>query len=154
MSRIKGVPKIVENPPHGEPSDNGLYVTNNDGRGYYSRQVKEFEGLPQKEQHEALRAVWKSIAMGIATRARQFSTTCSPKDFTNLYRLVSSGATALDKAFPPKQEPQSPKLIVNLFQSLGLKATRIAIPETPVIECQPETPTEPSPESGSPGTNT
>lgn len=106
------------------------------GKGVHLRKVEEFEQLPEKEQHAYIRDLWKSIACGIAHRSRQFSATCAPKDFDKLYKLVQAGATAIDRAFPPKQELQAPKLIFNLFNSLGQRATRIAVPEVPIIDAK------------------
>ncbi len=110
------------------------------GKAIHKRTVEDFETLTPKEQHDCLRDTWKSIAMGIAARAKSFSTSCSSKEFGKLYQLVQAGAASLDKAFPPKEQTQSAKLIVNLFSSLGQRAARIAIPEVPVIDVTPQTP--------------
>ena len=116
------------------------------GRGIHRRKQENFEELKPHEQNAYLRDLWKSIALGVAERAKSFSTTCSPKDFGKLHQLVTTGATALDKAFPPRQEIQTPKLIFNLFNSLGQRATRIAVPEVPgVIDVSTKTvPVSPS----------
>lgn len=123
----------------------GAGTNNPDGRAVYTRKIRDFQALPVKEQNESIRETWKSVAMGIALRAKSFSTTCSPKDFGKLYQLVMSGSVSLEKAFPPDKHLQNPQLIVNLFSSLGPRAASIAIPAVPaiegqVIECTPSVP--------------
>ena len=71
--------------------------------------------------------------MGVALRAKAFSTTCSPKDFGRLYQLIMSGAVSMDKAFPPKEQNNAPRLVVNLFGSLGQRAGAIATPVVPTV---------------------
>jgi hypothetical protein len=116
-----------------EPPTGDIATRNLDGRGKHRRSLEQFATLDPKEQHHALRDTWKQVAMGVALRAKSFATTCSPKDFGRLYQLVMSGAVSLDKAFPPKEQTQSPRLVVNLFGSLGQRAAAIAIPKVPTI---------------------
>lgn len=137
----------IPTPPKSEATDLSQNIPlslNPQGRGVYRRKVEEFDLLSPKEQNESIRTVWKSVAIGIAERAKSFSTTCSPKDFGRLYQLVMSGAVSIDKAFPPKEVIQSPKLVVNLFSSLGNRAAQIAIPAVPIIDITPE-PCQPEP---------
>ena len=93
--------------------------------------LRRFAQLPPKEQHDILRDTWKQVAMGVAVRAKNFLTTCPPHDFGKLYQLVQAGAQALDKAFPPKEQTSAPRLVVNLFGSLGDRAAKVAIPVVP-----------------------
>lgn len=104
------------------------------GKAIHKKAIEDFESMTPKEQYDHLRATWRSIAMGIASRAKSFSASCSSKEFGKLYQLVSAGTASLDKAFPPKEQTQSAKLIVNLFGSLGSRAASIAIPEVPTID--------------------
>ena len=128
-----------------------LASLNPDGRGKHRRALEKFTTLDTKEQHATLREHWKQVAMGVALRAKSFSTTCSPKDFGRLYQLIMSGAVSLDKAFPPKEQSTAPRLVVNLFGSLGQRAAAIAIPKVPTIdaisvkEVTGVQPTEPKP---------
>lgn len=123
----------------------------NPGRGLYRKQLAKFAALKDEDKHTLLRETWKEVAMGAAARAKAFVATCSPKDFGNLQRMVLSGAVAIDKAYPPKQEELAPKFIVNMFGSLGQRAAAIATPPTPIIDvtpvevttCSPEPTTEP-----------
>jgi hexokinase len=107
------------------------------GKAVHKKAIEDFEALTPKEQYDSLRATWRSIAMGIASRAKTFSASCSSKEFGKLAQLVAAGTASLDKAFPPKEQTQSAKLIVNLFSSLGQRAARIAIPEVPTIDVTP-----------------
>lgn len=117
------------------PAEGDTHVlTNNLGRGIHRRELEKFAKLDDKEKHTVLKETWKEIAMGAALRAKAFITTCAPKDFNNLYRMVMAGAVAIDKAYPPvadKKPPVSPSLVVNMFGSLGQRAAKIAMPETP-----------------------
>lgn len=109
-------------------------VSHNPGRAIYKEKLEEFAKLDDKEKHALLQQTWKDIAMGAALRAKQFISTCSPKDFNNVYRLVMSGAVAIDKAYPPEKKlppPLTPALVVNMFGTLGQRAANIAMPETP-----------------------
>ena len=110
---------------------------NSDGRGVHRRALERFCAEPAVKQHAQLRDTWKEVAMGVALRAKAFATTCKPSDFGRLYQLVMSGAVSIDKAFPPKEQVASPRLVVNLFGSLGERAARIAIPAVPVIDITP-----------------
>lgn len=114
--------------------------TNNEGRGVYKRQLEHFATLKDEEKHTQLRDTWKEVAMGAALRAKALVATCSPKDFSSLYKVVMSGAVAIDKAFPETKKPQvTSALVVNMFGSLGQRAARIAMPETPTtIDITPE----------------
>ena len=108
--------------------------TNNQGRGVYRRQLEQFSTLKDEEKHALLRETWKDVAMGAALRAKALIATCSPKDFSSMYKVVMSGAVAIDKAYPPEAKKQllTPALVVNMFGSLGQRAARIAMPETPL----------------------
>ena len=108
-------------------------VSNKDGRGVHRRALERFVSKETKEQHSELRETWKQVAMGVALRAKAFSTTCSPKDFGRLYQLIMSGAVSMDKAFPPKEQSTALRLIVNLFGSLGQRAGAIATPVVPTV---------------------
>jgi hypothetical protein len=122
----------IEGLDEGEVPDKGK--DHNPGRGIYRRQLEKFSTLPDDEKHKLLRETWKEVAMGTITRAKAFVSTCSPKDFGSLQRLVISSAVSLDKAFPPVKEPLAgPKFIVNLFGSLGPRAAAIATPPIPLI---------------------
>lgn len=150
----KASPTTDLDPPDTEQD---VATLNLDGRGKHRRSLERFATLDPKEQHATLRETWKQVAMGVALRAKSFATTCSPKDFGRLYQLVMSGAVSIDKAFPPReQDKQAPRLIVNLFGSLGNRAGNIAIPQTPVVNAvsvkeitnaQPTQPGEGSPVS-------
>ncbi len=125
--------------------DTSVVPTNNLGRGVHRRELEKFSQLEDKDKHELLKATWKEIAMGAALRAKAFITTCSPKDFNNVYRMVMAGAVAIDKAYPPaveKKPPVSPSLVVNMFGSLGQRAAKIAMPDTPEGVVIDVTPTE------------
>ena len=119
-----------------DPSPTDVATLNLDGRGKHRRSLEAFATLDPKEQHHTLRDAWKQVAMGVALRAKAFATTCSPKDFGRLYQLVMSGAVSLDKAFPPKEQNNAPRLVVNLFGSLGQRAGAIATPQVPTIEAE------------------
>lgn len=106
---------------------------NMDGRGVHRKALERFIAEPAGKQHAQLRDTWKEVAMGVALRAKAFATTCSPKDFGRLYQLIMSGAVSIDKAFPPKEQVSAPRLVLNLFGSLGDRAARIAIPPVPPI---------------------
>lgn len=128
---IKHAPSL--SPPEVE-DDTPATVTNNLGRGIHRRELEKFNKLDDKEKHALLKETWKEVAMGAALRAKAFITTCSPKDFTNVYKVVMAGAVAIDKAYPPvaeKKPPASPSFVVNMFGSLGQRAAKIAMPETP-----------------------
>ena len=130
------VDPITQDSPPLEAQEDHPGITssgNPGGRGIHRRVVEDFDTLTPADQKKALLETWRGLAMGIAVRAKSFATTCSPKDYNKLYNLVQSGAVALDRAFPEKKELQSPRLIVNLFQSLGLKAGAIAIPDVPKV---------------------
>ena len=116
----------------GELPDTGK--NHNPGRGIYRRELERYTKLTEDEKLTRLRDIWKEVAMGTATRAKAFVSTCSPKDFSNLQRLIAAGATAIDKAFPEKATPLAPKFIVNLFGSLGQRAAAIAMPPVPIID--------------------
>ena len=126
---VEGTPKVPDNP---------------DGRGRYRRALEHFTTLKDEEKHSALRETWKEVAMGAALRAKALVATCSPKDFSMLYRVVMAGAVAIDKAYPPAEHKRdhSPALVVNMFGSLGQRAAAIAMPPTPetlVLEAKEET---------------
>ena len=110
-----------------------LPPANPEGRGIHRRALEKFVSKEVKEQHNQLRNTWKEVAMGVALRAKAFSTTCSPKDFGRLYQLIMSGAVSMDKAFPPKEQNNAPRLVVNLFGSLGQRAGAIATPVVPTV---------------------
>ena len=110
----------------------------NPGRAIYKRELTKFAGLPEKDRQYVLKETWKEVAMGAALRAKTFVATCSPRDFGNLQRLIMSGAIAIDKAYPPKQEALTPKFIINMFGSLGQRAAEIAMPRTPTIDVTPK----------------
>lgn len=144
----KTIPPTVPELPHLEgdlstlpttPGIPGITSSGNPlGKAVHRKAIEEFEDLTPKEQHEHLRALWRSIAMGIASRAKTFTASCSSKEFGKLYQLVQAGTASLDKAFPPKEQTQSAKLIVNLFSSLGSRAASIAIPTVPTIDVTPK----------------
>lgn len=121
--------------------------TNSKGRGLYRRQLEQFSTLKDEEKHALLRETWKDVAMGAALRAKALIATCSPKDFSSMYKVVMSGAVAIDKAYPPEAKKQllTPALVVNMFGSLGQRAARIAMPETPLTIDVTPTATEETP---------
>lgn len=109
------------------------------GRGIHRRTIEKFAALPDEDRRKMLKDTWAEVAMGAATRAKQFVATCSPKDFGRLYQMIMSGAVAIDKAFPPqKQEIQAPAFVVNMFGSLGQRAAAIASPTVPTIDVTPK----------------
>lgn len=127
----------------GDPAQDGLQIehsalrnydptqANLEGRGKYRRQLERFVALPDADKHKQLKDTWKEVAMVVSSRAKSFAATCSPKDFGRLYQLVMSGAVSIDKAFPKQERENSPALVVNMFGTLGQRAARIAMPETP-----------------------
>ena len=122
-----------------EPPGHSPAQANLEGRGIHRRALARFIAEPPAAQHKELRDTWKAVAMVAASRAKGFAATCSPKDFGRLYQLIMSGAVSIDKAFPPKEQAASPRLVVNLFGSLGERAAKIAIPPVPqVIDVTPQ----------------
>ena len=118
-----------------------LPPANPDGRGLYRRQLAEFAQLTDEDKQKTLRNTWKEVAMGAALRAKALVATCAPKEFSSLYRVIMSGAVAIDKAYPPdeRKRDHSPSLVVNMFGTLGQRAAAIAMPTTPesiVIEAK------------------
>lgn len=166
MARKKKLPSVVDElvaelSVDGEAPDTAVAPVNNQGRGVYRRQLEQFSTLKDEEKHALLRETWKDVAMGAALRAKALIATCSPKDFSSMYKVVMSGAVAIDKAYPPEVKKQllTPALVVNMFGSLGQRAARIAMPETPaaVIDVTPtaeQTPVvvEPKPTEATDGT--
>src|SRR5262245_455235 len=101
----------------GEVPDKGR--DHNPGRAIYRRELEEFAALSDNDKLEALRGVWKEIAMGAAVRAKLFVKQCSPAEFSTLQKLISAAETGIQNAFPQKREATSPQFIVNMFGSLG-----------------------------------
>lgn len=138
----------------GEKEGSGKATPDNpDGRGRYRRQLERFATLKDEEKHQTLKETWKEVAMGAALRAKSFVATCAPKDFTNLYRIIMSGAIAIDKAYPPRDQQRDlahTALVVNMFGTLGQRAVNIVMPPLPerqerkdVIPCHELDPSQP-----------
>lgn len=150
MPKKPKIPSVVEELAaelEGEVDELSTAVapTNSKGRGLYRRQLEQFATLKDEEKHALLRETWKDVAMGAALRAKALIATCSPKDFSSMYKVVMSGAVAIDKAYPPEAKKQllTPALVVNMFGSLGQRAARIAMPETPLtVDVTPTSVTE------------
>lgn len=118
-------------PTEGTPAP---YVPDNpDGRAKYRRQLEQFALLEDDEKHNQLKETWKEVAMGAAIRAKALVSTCSAKEFHLLQRVITAGAIAMDKGYPPTEQKKdhSPALVVNMFGSLGQRAAAIAMPITP-----------------------
>ena len=120
----------------GEKPDKGK--NHNPGRGIYRRELEAFALKTDDQKLDALRETWKEVAMGAAVRAKTFVSTCAPKDFGQLHKLISAAATGIEQAFPQRREATNPQFIINMFGSLGQRAGAIATPSTPIIDVTPK----------------
>lgn len=102
------------------------------------KKLAKFAADTNEQQLTELRKTWKETAYMIALRAKGFANQCSPQEFGRLYQLIMSGAVSIDKAFPPKEQGHNaPAFVVNMFGSLGQRASAIAAPPVPTITVEP-----------------
>lgn len=110
-------------------------------RAKVKKAAEDFRTLAPESQRAAVTDLWKETAYVTALRASDFAKTCGAREGDRLKDLISSAATAHDKAYPVKDALDS-KEVLKLFGTLGRSVESIVKPKTPTItvEVQPERP--------------
>lgn len=110
-------------------------------RAKVKRAAEDFRTLAPESQRTAVTDLWKETAYVTALRASDFAKTCGAREGDRLKDLISSAATAHDKAYPVKDALDS-KEVLKLFGTLGRSVESIVKPKTPTItaEVQPAPP--------------
>lgn len=108
-------------------------------RAKVKKAAEDFRTLAPESQRAAVTDLWKETAYVTALRASDFAKTCGAREGDRLKDLVSSAATAHDKAYPVKDALDS-KEVLKLFGTLGRSVESIVKPKTPTItaEVQPQ----------------
>ena len=108
-------------------------------RAKVKKAAEDFRTLAPESQRTAVTDLWKETAYVTALRASDFAKTCGAREGDRLKDLISSAATAHDKAYPVKDALDS-KEVLKLFGTLGRSVESIVKPKTPTItvEVQPE----------------
>lgn len=125
-------------------------------RAKVKKAAEDFRTLAPESQRTAVTDLWKETAYVTALRASDFAKTCGAREGDRLKDLISSAATAHDKAYPVKDALDS-KEVLKLFGTLGRSVESIVKPKTPtitaevqpqplMIEAQPQEVTCPSPD--------
>ena len=110
-------------------------------RAKVKKAAEDFRTLAPESQRTAVTDLWKETAYVTALRASDFAKTCGAREGDRLKDLISSAATAHDKAYPVKDALDS-KEVLKLFGTLGRSVESIVKPKTPAItvEVQPVPP--------------
>lgn len=110
-------------------------------RAKVKKAAEDFRTLAPESQRAAVTDLWKETAYVTALRASDFAKTCGAREGDRLKDLISSAATAHDKAYPVKDALDS-KEVLKLFGTLGRSVESIVKPKTPTItvEVQPVPP--------------
>jgi len=110
-------------------------------RAKVKKAAEDFRTLAPESQRTAVTDLWKETAYVTALRASDFAKTCGAREGDRLKDLISSAATAHDKAYPVKDALDS-KEVLKLFGTLGRSVESIVKPKTPTItvEVQPVPP--------------
>lgn len=110
-------------------------------RAKVKKAAEDFRTLAPESQRTAVTDLWKETAYVTALRASDFAKTCGAREGDRLKDLISSAATAHDKAYPVKDALDS-KEVLKLFGTLGRSVESIVKPKTPTItaEVQPAPP--------------
>lgn len=108
-------------------------------RAKVKKAAEDFRTLAPESQRTAVTDLWKETAYVTALRASDFAKTCGAREGDRLKDLISSAATAHDKAYPVKDALDS-KEVLKLFGTLGRSVESIVKPKTPTItaEVQPQ----------------
>ena len=108
-------------------------------RAKVKKAAEDFRTLAPESQRAAVTDLWKETAYVTALRASDFAKTCGAREGDRLKDLISSAATAHDKAYPVKDALDS-KEVLKLFGTLGRSVESIVKPKTPTItaEVQPQ----------------
>ena len=108
-------------------------------RAKVKKAAEDFRTLAPESQRAAVTDLWKETAYVTALRASDFAKSCGAREGDRLKDLISSAATAHDKAYPVKDALDS-KEVLKLFGTLGRSVESIVKPKTPTItvEVQPE----------------
>ena len=108
-------------------------------RAKVKKAAEDFRTLAPESQRAAVINLWKEAAYVTALRASDFAKTCGAREGDRLKDLISSAATAHDKAYPVKDALDS-KEVLKLFGTLGRSVESIVKPKTPTItaEVQPQ----------------
>ena len=110
-------------------------------RAKVKKAAEDFRTLAPESQRAAVGDLWNETAYVTALRASDFAKTCGAREGDRLKDLISSAATAHDKAYPVKDALDS-KEVLKLFGTLGRSVESIVKPKTPTItaEVQPVPP--------------
>jgi hypothetical protein len=110
-------------------------------RAKVKKAAEDFRTLAPESQRAAVTDLWKETAYVTALRASDFAKTCGAREGDRLKDLISSAATAHDKAYPVKDALDA-KEVLKLFGTLGRSVESIVKPKTPTITAtvQPQPP--------------
>ena len=101
-------------------------------RAKVKKAAEDFKTLAPETQRAAVTELWKETAYVTALRASDFAKTCGAREGDRLKDLISSAATAHDKAYPVKDALDA-KEVLKLFGTLGRSVESIVKPKTPTI---------------------
>ena len=104
-------------------------------RAKVKKAAEDFRTLAPESQRTAVTDLWKETAYVTALRASDFAKTCGAREGDRLKDLISSAATAHDKAYPAKDALDS-KEVLKLFGTLGRSVESIVKPKTPTITAE------------------
>lgn len=104
-------------------------------RAKVKKAAEDFRTLAPESQRAAVTDLWKETAYVTALRASDFAKTCGAREGDRLKDLISSAATAHDKAYPVKDALDS-KEVLKLFGTLGRSVESIVKPKTPTITAE------------------
>ena len=104
-------------------------------RAKVKKAAEDFRTLAPESQRTAVTDLWKETAYVTALRASDFAKTCGAREGDRLKDLISSAATAHDKAYPVKDALDS-KEVLKLFGTLGRSVESIVKPKTPTITAE------------------
>lgn len=104
-------------------------------RAKVKKAAEDFRTLAPESQRTAVTDLWKETAYVTALRASDFAKSCGAREGDRLKDLISSAATAHDKAYPVKDALDS-KEVLKLFGTLGRSVESIVKPKTPTITAE------------------
>ena len=104
-------------------------------RAKVKKAAEDFRTLAPESQRAAVTDLWKETAYVTALRASDFAKTCGAREGDRLKDLISSAATAHDKAYPVKDALDA-KEVLKLFGTLGRSVESIVKPKTPTITAE------------------
>ena len=104
-------------------------------RAKVKKAAEDFRTLAPESQRTAVTDLWKETAYVTALRASDFAKTCGAREGDRLKDLISSAATAHDKAYPVMDALDS-KEVLKLFGTLGRSVESIVKPKTPTITAE------------------